>query len=392
MEMGGIMDLSPQLSEGDRTIMRKPLYQKILDELREKIRSGHFLPGQALPTELELAEQYKVSRITSKRAMEELEREGLILRKRGVGSIVTPPAERMDQAVGLMIAMVFPFKSAEGWVLEYVRGASDYLETRRSFLSIRCSGERMVHEVLGQVVREQVDGIIYYPDSTIENEELLATMLYSGMPIVTIDKYFDGMDISSVTSDNRNGMRQVVQHLVDLGHRKIGFFSIEPVSRVTSVRDRYMAYCQTLVENRIPLLEEHVSCFTYHEFRNSIDFDHLDLVEEKMNRLLKTGVTAIVAENDLTALFLYVSARNTGRSIPEDFSLTGFDDLSLLRQFSVSMTTVRQDPYSLGAKAAEMIYDRATGRVHDCVRHVHPVDLIVRSTTARPRLPAGTQA
>lgn len=317
--------------------------------------------------------------------MEELEREGLILRKRGVGSIVAPLAERAEQSGGHMIAMIFPFKSAEGWVLEYVRGASDFLEQRHCFLSIRCLGDRQEHEVLGQVSREPVDGIIYYPDSTIENEELLATMLYSGPPIVTIDKYYDGIDISSVTSDNRGGMRSVVQHLIDLGHRKIGFFSIEPVSRVTSVRDRYMAYCQTLAENGIPLDCEHVACFTYKEFQNSIDIDHLDLVEDKMNKLLQRGVTAIAAENDLTALFLYVAARNTNRSIPEDFSLTGFDDLSLLRQFRVSMTTVRQDPYGLGAKAAELLHDRIVGRENGCVRYVHPVALVVRATTAPPQ-------
>lgn len=366
--------------------MRKPLYQKILDELREKIHSGDLQAGQALPTELELAEQYKVSRITSKRAMEELEREGLILRKRGVGSIVKPLSERMAQTTGLVMAMVIPFKFAEGWVLEYVRGASDYLKARQCFLSIRCAGDQRAHEVLSQVAQEPIDGIIYFPGSTIETEELLATIVYKGLPIVTIDKYFDGLEISGVTSDNRNGMRQVVQHLIDLGHRKIGFFSIEPISRVTSVRDRYLSYCQTMVDNKLPLVEEHVSCFTYHEFGNNIDFDHLDLVEEKMNQLLAHGVTAIAAENDLTALFLYVAARNTDRSVPEDFSLTGFDDLSLLQQFSVSMTTVRQDPYGLGAKAAEMIYDRATGRTLAFERCVLPVDLIVRATTAPPML------
>ncbi len=362
--------------------MRKPLYQTILDELRTKITSGVLQPNQALPTELELAELYKVSRITSKRAMEELEREGLIIRKRGVGSVVAPLVERSGQSAGLLIAMVFPFKSAEGWVLEYVRGAADFLETRRCFLAIRCSGERPEHEVLRQLAHESVDGIIYYPDSTIENEELLATMSYSGLPIVTIDKYYDGIDISSVTSDNRGGMTEMVQHLVDIGHRKIGFFSIEPISRVTSVRDRYLAYCRTLAENEIVLNEEHVMCFTYNEFRNNVDIDHLDLVEEKLKELLKTGVTAIVAENDLTALFLYVAARNSGKSIPADFSLTGFDDLSLLRQFSVSMTTVRQDPYGIGKKAAEILYDRITGRRKNCIHHVHPVALIVRNTTA----------
>jgi len=364
--------------------MRIPLYQTILDELRAKIQNGSLSPGQALPTELELADLYKVSRITSKRAMEELEREGLISRRRGVGSIVSPAMERNESTAGLMVAMVFPFKSAEGWVLEYVRGASDFLESHRCFLSIRCSGELTEREVLSQLVSERIDGVIYDPGSTIENEEILATMLYNGIPIVTIDKYYDGIDISSVTSDNRGGMEMAVQHLIDFGHRKIGFFAIEPISRATSVRDRYLSYCRTLVKNSIPLQENHTMCFTYDEFRNTVDIDHLDLVEKKLLHLLSTGVTAIAAENDLTALFLYVAARNSGKTIPGDFSLTGFDDLSLLRQFKVSITTVRQDPYGIGRKAAEILYGRITGKEKNCVHDIHPVELVVRPTTAPP--------
>ncbi len=365
--------------------MRKPLYQKILDEMREKIQSGVLQESQALPTELELAEQYSVSRITSKRAMEELEREGLVIRKRGVGSIVAPTPNHVEPAVGLMIAILFPFEAAVGWIHEYVRGALAFLETKRCFLSIRSSGDCRELEMFSQVLKEPIDGIIYYPYSTVENEALIAKMLYSGMPVVTIDKYYDGMDISSVTPDNKGGTGMIVQHLIDLGHQKIGFFSIEPVSRVTSVRDRYMAYCRTLVENRLPLRDDHVMCFTDSEFHNTVDIDHLDLIEEKMNVLLQRGVTAIVAENDLVALFLYMAARNTDRIIPADFSLVGFDDLSLLHQFNVSMTTVRQDAYSIGFKAAEILYANITGREKKCVHHVQPVELVIRTTTASPR-------
>lgn len=60
----------------------------IFDDLKQKIIAGAYLPDQQLPTEVELAERSGVSRITSKRALIELEREGLIYRKRGSGSYV----------------------------------------------------------------------------------------------------------------------------------------------------------------------------------------------------------------------------------------------------------------------------------------------------------------
>ena len=66
--------------------LQKPLYLKIFDHLKKEILSNTLQPGERLPTEMELAELFGVSRITSKRALEELEKEGLIYRKRGQGS------------------------------------------------------------------------------------------------------------------------------------------------------------------------------------------------------------------------------------------------------------------------------------------------------------------
>jgi GntR family transcriptional regulator of arabinose operon len=66
----------------------KPLYSQIIEILRDRITRGEYVVDQQLPTEIELAEQFGVSRITSKRALIELEREGLIYRRRGSGSFV----------------------------------------------------------------------------------------------------------------------------------------------------------------------------------------------------------------------------------------------------------------------------------------------------------------
>lgn len=362
---------------------QKLLYKMIIEELKAKMDSGELQPNQLLPTELELARIYKVSRITSKRALEELEREGLIIRKRGVGSCVASQQyKNTSDSDTKIIAMVFPYKSAEGWVMDYVRGASDFLEANRCYLRIRCSDNQSDQMVLRQLVREPVSGIIYLPDSTIENEELLATMLYGGLPIVTIDKHYDGIDISSVTSDNRGGILQVMSYLIDAGHRNIGFFSCEPISRVTSVRDRYMAYCQSLVEHGLPLRDGLVMCFNYEEFQTKrVDETHLELVSEKLKRLMDEKITAVVAENDITALYLYLAAKNLGISVPDDLSITGFDDLPLLRQFDVNMTTIKQDFYGIGHKAAEILYNQIAGKEKGCVRYVQPVELLIRSTT-----------
>src|SRR5579872_6100582 len=68
-----------------------PLYRRISDELRAKIESGEYRPGDRLPSELELARAHNVSRITSRQALDLLGSEGLLVRRQGMGTFVTVP-------------------------------------------------------------------------------------------------------------------------------------------------------------------------------------------------------------------------------------------------------------------------------------------------------------
>jgi len=364
--------------------MSLPMYQKILDDMRERILSGLLPPHALLPTEMELAGQYQVSRITSKRALEELEREGLIVRRRGVGSTVAPLQEKQERQVAGSIGIVFPHLAMEGITFEYVRGAADFLEQHRCTLSIRRTGDRPEREVLHELNQEGPDGILYLPGSSQVDERSLATFVSITRPVVTIDKQLEGLGMPCVTCDNEGGMRAVVQHLIDLGHRKIAMFCIEPVNRCTTVRDRYLAFCRTLADNGISHAGDHVVSFTQEEFDQKIDTSHLELVVEKLSRLLARGVTAIAAENDMTALFLHMAANKLGKTIPADFSLAGFDDLPLLRRFRLDLTTVRQNAYEIGYKAAEVLYGMLDGETPDAMKFTVPCELVVRSTTAPP--------
>lgn len=72
--------------------LKEPLYQHIIMDLKQAIIAGTYPPGSKLPTELNLSETYGVSRITSKRALVELENEGIVIRVRGKGSFVREKA------------------------------------------------------------------------------------------------------------------------------------------------------------------------------------------------------------------------------------------------------------------------------------------------------------
>lgn len=93
---------------------KQPLYKKIYQELKKDILTGVYQEETQVPTELELSEKYDVSRITSKRALMELETEGLIYRVRGKGSFVKKRQEVAQQEKNNTLLFVMPFAQNEG--------------------------------------------------------------------------------------------------------------------------------------------------------------------------------------------------------------------------------------------------------------------------------------
>ena len=100
---------------------KKPLYEQIFEHYRDKIVNRELMPGDQLPTEMEMAEIFGVSRITTKRALEELEREGLIYRKRGQGSFVLDLFQKKPNQPGAknVISIIIPSTSMRGgiWIM-----------------------------------------------------------------------------------------------------------------------------------------------------------------------------------------------------------------------------------------------------------------------------------
>jgi GntR family transcriptional regulator len=103
-----------------------PLYRRIHDDLRAKIEAGEYKPGDRLPSELELARMYNVSRITSRQALDLLDMEGLLIRRQGMGSFVAGP--RVSQSLVRLTDFVEDMTEAglraESKVLRFLRGAA----------------------------------------------------------------------------------------------------------------------------------------------------------------------------------------------------------------------------------------------------------------------------
>lgn len=164
----------------------KPKYEIIKEALLERIRTGQFSSDAVFCTEKMLSEQYEVSRITAKRAIEDLEQQGILYRKRGVGSFVSqkiPPVSSSaseTDSKSKMVSLLLPFATTQGNISETIGSLSAALAEKGYFLSIHITGssspkERATLELLRS---QNIAGLVYYPKrDNIHLEQLTISCL-----------------------------------------------------------------------------------------------------------------------------------------------------------------------------------------------------------------------
>lgn len=319
----------------------------MLDYLKEQIESGRIQPGQQVPSEQTLAEMFGVSRITSKRALVELEQEGLIYRIQGKGSFVQEPKRSNNSSINV-IALVLPFDTSQGGIMGAIMGATEHLGRLGYYLSVHSTGSsaKKEREIISELVIDNVAGIIFYPASDKTNLDLLYRLYLEKYPIVLIDKYIDNVPISCVLVDHFRGGYMACEHLIKNGHTRIAFVATSALGDVMSVRQRAFGYLQALFDHGISIDSRLVR-------ENNVP--SLSSLHPLVQELVEQGVTAIQAENDVVAYQLLEACSAEGLSVPGDISIVGFDNLDY--SFGPDLTTIEQDFHQLGVKTAELIVE-----------------------------------
>jgi DNA-binding LacI/PurR family transcriptional regulator len=277
------------------------------------------------------------------------------------------------------------------YAAEVARGIQTVLGTAGygSFLStVDPSGENE-HSVLQALYDHRVDGIIVAIRRTTTGVDTLRRLADRHIPIVVIGRLFDHPNVDRVAADDHAGGFAAVQHLAELGHRRIGFIGATPT--IDSPLPRYEGYLAGVREHcleedpelMIPPLAGVKSAFT-------TQHDGY----EGMQRLLSLArpPTAVFARNDYTAMGALRAVRRAGISIPRDISLVGFDDVPLAAFTTPPLTTVKQPIDEQGQEAARLLLKRIEAKgAGDRVERVFPCDLVVRESSG-PAPPTHSQA
>jgi DNA-binding LacI/PurR family transcriptional regulator len=246
--------------------------------------------------------------------------------------------------------------------------------------------------LLGQLVHEdKVAGIIIWPALRAEaSGGLLELVKRDTVPVVAVDRTFDGLGCDFVTSENYAGAFASVEHLLEFGHRRIVFLS-QPILGLITVAERFRGYQNGMRGAGLEPLEPWFvgSSAKELDIRGALDGTkntHSREIEEIVAYLqLPVRPTAIFAINDTMAIQAMTAARTLGLEIPKDLSVVGFDDISVVNSLlDVPLTTVAQDAYAMGQRAAELLIERIEGYAGAPRRKSLPTKLRVRASTAPP--------
>ena len=233
--------------------------------------------------------------------------------------------------------------------------------------------EQQAHDIARLRANNALGMIIWPPGDTIHDASI-QQLQADHIPVVLMDRYFPGLATDYVGSDNVGGGYRATEHLLILGHRRVGFvFPQEETLQTTSVYERWQGYCKALHTYEVP----------YDETLVVPDFRQLQTgaqegVVEFLQRPDRPG--AIFAVNDYVALDVLKAAKAMHLRRPEDLAVVGFDDEPFAARVNPPLTTTVQQSIDIGLRAGPLVISRIEGSVGP-PKHIElPTNLLIRES------------
>ena len=248
-----------------------------------------------------------------------------------------------------------------------------YVEAESAGYEVVLSGvtpQRSEDHAVETLLAERCEALLLL-GSTLPGWRLSA--LAERLPVVSVLRPVRAAGVDVVRTDDANGMRQVVEHLVGLGHQHIALLDGGSAAGASQRRQGFRSAHRRLLADAPELI---LGGLTEEEGADAA-YAYLDRGEARP--------TAVAAFNDRCALGFIDVVRQAGLTVPGDVSVVGFDDIRQAAYRHVGLTTVHQDAQQLGAHALTRVAARLEGDEPEAQEVVVEPALVVRHSTAPPR-------
>jgi len=297
-----------------------------------------------------------------------------------VSAVARGLVTRRTRTIGLVVTTVDdPFASEVACGIEEI--ANDHLYA--VILANSHADPERERRVVQELAERRVDGIIV--TSSRVGALYLPLLKELEVPIVLVNDQYPGEFVHSVMIANREGTRAATEHLIGLGHRRIAYLGDR--NGYQSDAERFGGYKEALAAAGIAFAPE---LAVEGDSRPEAAIAAMDALLQ-----LKHSPTAVVCYNDMTALGAMRAIRARGLRVPEDVSVTGFDDLFFAAYLTPALTTVRQPMRRMGQMAMENLFKLMSGQTsgqNSAVQVKVEAELIVRGSTGKAHKREGHHA
>ena len=334
-------------------------WKTIAADISRQIETGELAIGERVPSGETLALKWSVSRHTAHRAIEELQRQGLVVRQRRWGTVVAEKSAPRKGRVAFLVdnfAQVYNFPSGD-----LIRGMQDSLGAEMDLVIAECKGDPEIEIRQIRKFQDSVDGLIIYPTTHPKSTPVLQKLIAGGLPTVVLDRIPEGIHANAVVSDNEGATLKAIRALEERGHRRIGFFSFHKPD-FSSVSERHHAYQSALDEVGV----EDTSQFT-RWFMTEVEGNSQFFAQSICDALFtlvkqKDPITALFCVQDSLAAAALQACDQLGINMPEELEIATFNDWPpMMLRTPWCVHRIVQRSYDIGKIAADLLLEQVNG-------------------------------
>ncbi|PLT28602.1 LacI family DNA-binding transcriptional regulator [Peribacillus deserti] len=250
-----------------------------------------------------------------------------------------------SKTIGLLVSGLVKSSVKDNFTLQILAGINQFTaDSDYDLVLFSTTSTKQREKTYSQLCKERrVDGVIIQGIRT--DDPYLLEVVESNIPCVLIDIPINSNTVGYITTDNVEGAKKAVNHLIGLGHKKIAMMNGHEFAFVS--KNRLEGFKEALVEADLPIHNEWIVNGEFSE----------EAAEEKALELLTEhpDITAIFCASDLMALGVMKAAKRLAIDVPNGLSVIGYDDILLASYVTPALTTISQNIYEMGYGAAKQL-------------------------------------